>query len=67
MGFPKCKRDKHGDIVSGSAQPTGKDGLVGYLTFVALNEPRAYLGFLSRLLPLQIMPTLTAKSMTFVN
>jgi hypothetical protein len=30
------------------------NGLVGYLTFVALNEPRAYLGFLSRLLPLQI-------------
>ena len=26
----------------------------GYLTFVALNEPRAYLGFLARLLPLQI-------------
>jgi hypothetical protein len=31
----------------------GKNGLIGYLTFVALNEPRAYLGFLSRLLPLQ--------------
>ena len=53
-GFPKFKRNKHGDIVSGSVQATGKDGLVGYLTFLALNEPRAYLGFLSRLLPLQI-------------
>ena len=53
-GFPKFKRNKHGDIVLGSVQATGKDGLVGYLTFLALNEPRAYLGFLSRLLPLQI-------------
>jgi hypothetical protein len=53
-GFPKFKRDKHGDIVPGSVQATGKEGLVGYLTFVALHEPRAYLGFLSRLLPLQI-------------
>ena len=53
-GFPKFKRNKHGDIVPGSVQPTGKDGLIGYLTFVALNEPRAYLGFLGRLLPLQI-------------
>jgi hypothetical protein len=52
-GFPKFKRDKHG-IVPGSVQATGKDGLIGYLTFVALNEPRAYLGFLGRLLPLQI-------------
>ena len=54
VGFPKFKRDKHGDIVPGSVQATGKDGLIGYLTFVALNEPRAYLGFLGRLLPLQI-------------
>ena len=54
VGFPKFKRNKHGDILSGSVQATGKDGLVGYLTFLALNEPRAYLGFLSRLLPLQI-------------
>jgi len=54
VGFPKFKRDKHGDILPGSVQPTGKDGLIGYLTFVALNEPRAYLGFLGRLLPLQI-------------
>jgi hypothetical protein len=46
VGFPKFKRDKHGDIVPGSVQATGKDGLIGYLTFVALNEPRAYLGFL---------------------
>jgi hypothetical protein len=53
-GFPKFKRNKHGDIVSGSVQATGKDGLVGYLTFVALNEPRAYISFLGRLLPLQI-------------
>jgi hypothetical protein len=53
-GFPRFKRDKFGDIVPGSVQATGKDGLIGYLTFVALNEPRAYLGFLSRLLPLQI-------------
>jgi hypothetical protein len=45
---------KRGGIVPGSVQATGKNGLVGYLTFVALNEPRAYLGFLSRLLPLQI-------------
>jgi hypothetical protein len=48
VGFPKFKRDKHGDIVPGSVQATGKDGLIGYLTFVALNEPRAYLGFLGR-------------------
>src|SRR5262245_55379293 len=54
VGFPKFKRDKYGDIVPGSVQATGKDGLIGYLTFVALNEPRAYLGFLGRLLPLQI-------------
>ena len=54
VGFPRFKRNKHGDILSGSVQATGKDGLVGYLTFVALNEPRAYLGFLGRLLPLQI-------------
>jgi hypothetical protein len=54
VGFPRLKRDKHGDIVPGSVQATGKDGLIGYLTFVALNEPRAYLGFLGRLLPLQI-------------
>jgi hypothetical protein len=54
VGFPKFKRDKHGGIVPGSVQATGKDGLIGYLTFVALNEPRAYLGFLGRLLPLQI-------------
>jgi hypothetical protein len=54
VGFPKFKRDKHGHIVPGSVQATGKDGLIGYLTFVALNEPRAYLGFLGRLLPLQI-------------
>ena len=54
VGFPKFKRDRHGDIVAGSVQATGKDGLIGYLTFVALNEPRAYLGFLGRLLPLQI-------------
>jgi hypothetical protein len=54
VGFPKFKRDKHGDIVPGSVQATGKDGLIGYLTFVALNEPRAYLGFLGRLLPLQV-------------
>jgi hypothetical protein len=54
VGFPKFRRDKHGDIVPGSVQATGKDGLIGYLAFVALNEPRAYLGFLSRLLPLQI-------------
>ena len=53
-GFPKFKRDKHGDIIPGSVQATGKDGLIGYLTFVALNEPRAYLGFLGRLLPLQV-------------
>jgi hypothetical protein len=57
VGFPKFKRNKHGDIVPGSVQATGKDGLIGYLTFVALNEPRAYLGFLGRLLPL---PALTA-------
>jgi len=54
VGFPKFKRNKHGDIVPGSVQATGKDGLIGYLSFVALNEPRAYLGFLGRLLPLQI-------------
>jgi hypothetical protein len=54
VGFPKFKRDKYGDIVPGSVQATGKDGLIGYLAFVALNEPRAYLGFLGRLLPLQI-------------
>jgi hypothetical protein len=54
VGFPKFKRNKHGDIVPGSVQATGRDGLMGYLTFVALNEPRAYLGFLGRLLPLQI-------------
>ena len=54
VGFPKFKRDKYGDIVPGSVQATGKDGLIGYLIFVALNEPRAYLGFLGRLLPLQI-------------
>ena len=54
VGHPKFRRDKYGDIVPGSVQATGKDGLVGYLTFLALNEPRAYLGFLSRLLPLQI-------------
>jgi len=46
VGFPKFKRDKYGDIVPGSVQATGKDGLIGYLAFVALNEPRAYLGFL---------------------
>jgi hypothetical protein len=39
---------------TGSVQATGRDGLIGYLTFVALSEPRAYLGFLGRLLPLQI-------------
>jgi hypothetical protein len=54
VGFPKFKRDKHGDIVPGSVQATGKNGLVGYLMYVALIEPRAYLGFLGRLLPLQI-------------
>jgi hypothetical protein len=54
VGFPKFKRDEHGGIVPGSVEPTRKDGLIGYLTFVALNEPRAYLGFLARLLPLQI-------------
>jgi hypothetical protein len=54
VGFPKFKRNKHGAIIPDSAQATGKDGLIGYLTFVALNEPRAYLGFLTRLLPLQI-------------
>jgi hypothetical protein len=54
VGFPKFKRDKYGDIVPGSAQATGKDGLIGYLTFLALHEPRVYLGFLGRLLPLQI-------------
>jgi hypothetical protein len=54
VSFPRFKRDEHGDIVPGSVQATGKDGLIGYLTFVALNEPRAYLGFLGRLLPLQI-------------
>jgi len=54
VGFPKFKRNKHGDIVPGSVQATGRDGLIGYLTFVAQNEPRAYLGFLGRLLPLQI-------------
>jgi hypothetical protein len=60
-GFPKFKRDKYGDIVPGSVQATGKDGLIGYLTFVALNEPRAYLGFLGRLLPLQINAHLDAQ------
>jgi hypothetical protein len=54
VGFPKFKRDEHGDIVPGSVQATGKDGLIGYLKFVALNEPRAYLAFLGRLLPHQI-------------
>src|SRR5215471_10555312 len=54
VGFPKFKRNKHGDIVPGSVQATGRDGLICYLTFVAQNEPRAYLGFLGRLLPLQI-------------
>jgi hypothetical protein len=54
VGFPKFKRNKHGDIVPGSVQATGKDGLIGYLSFVALNEPRAYINFLGRLLPLQI-------------
>ena len=39
VGFPKFKRDKHGDIVPSSVQATGKAGLIGYLTFVALNEP----------------------------
>jgi hypothetical protein len=39
---------------AGSVQPTGKGSLIGYLTFVALTEPRAYLGFPGRLLPLQI-------------
>jgi len=54
VGHPKFRRDKYGDIVPGSVQATGKDGLVGYLTFVALNEPRTYLAFLARLVPLQI-------------
>jgi hypothetical protein len=54
VGFPRFKRNKYGGIIPGSVQATGKDGLIGYLTFVALNEPRAYLGFLGRLLPLHI-------------
>jgi hypothetical protein len=54
VGFPKFKRDKYGDIVPGSVQATGRDGLVGYLAFIAVTEPRAYVAFLSRLLPLQI-------------
>ena len=32
VGFPKFRRNRYGDIVSGSVQATGKDGLVGYLT-----------------------------------
>jgi hypothetical protein len=35
VGFPKFRRDKHGDIVPGSVQATGKDGLIGYLAFRA--------------------------------
>jgi hypothetical protein len=53
-GFPKFKRNKLGNIVPGSVRATGKNGLIGYLTFIALNEPVAYLGFLGRLLPLQV-------------
>jgi hypothetical protein len=54
VGFPQLKRDEQGDILPGSLRATGRNGLVGYLTFVALTEPRVYLGFLARLLPLQI-------------
>ena len=54
VGFPAFERDKYGNLVPGSLRATGKDGLIGYLTFIALNEPRAYLNFLGRLLPLPI-------------
>jgi hypothetical protein len=60
-GFPKMgtvevsdpknpkKKIKVRDLVA-----TGKDGLQGYLLWLALHEPKAYAGLLGRVLPLQV-------------
>jgi hypothetical protein len=41
---------------------TGMDGCDGYLLWCAVNEPRAYMALLARILPYHIVPELPNKS-----
>jgi hypothetical protein len=45
--------ERTGNISEG-VRPTGKDGLVGYLMFLAKEQPKAYTSLLARVLPMQI-------------
>lgn len=36
------------------ADSAGKDGVVGYMTFLAKSEPKAFAGLLGKVIPLQI-------------
>ena len=51
VGYITYKHDKKGKLVLSA---TGVDGLVGYLKYLAINEPRSFAILLGRVLPMQV-------------
>ena len=51
VGRPAVRTDENGTV---HLEPTGQDGLLGYLIHIALTDTRSFVSLLSRILPMKL-------------
>ena len=51
IGKPAVRKDKDGTVY---LEPTGQDGLLGYLIHVGLTDTKSFVSLLGRVLPLKL-------------